>query len=430
MPITALVFMAIFVVGLIATIYNPVFGILLYIFEWHNHPPYMWWGDNVPDLRYPFLISIVTLISFIFKHNKLRSYSQVSLGPFWWLLALLVWMYVVTFGWAFKPDESFKQTFEFTKFVVFYLLIIFIIREWKHYRWFILTLMVGVANFGRIAYERGSNRYLGVIAPNATEENAISAHVVSTMPYFGIRFLDKNRWLKIFVVLSAPFLVNLLILANSRGAFVAMIVIGLVGLILFPPREKLKIILALVIAGFMVLWLANDDFWERQKTTLKPKEEGSAASRFYLWNGAINVIKDYPLGIGDEGFEYLVFDYVPELVPKMEEKGAKTVHNTFLLAGVDWGIPGMILFMGFLIHTFLVIHRLKIKLKRFPELRQQYYFELLALQLALIGFLTAGIFTNRLYAEVLYWYGALAVALMNIINQDIRDQLNEAEAAE
>ncbi|NOX36464.1 MAG: hypothetical protein GXO78_02925 [Calditrichaeota bacterium] len=422
MPLTAIAFMLVFAVGMVATLFNPVFGILLYVFEWHNHPPYMWWGDSVPNLRYPFLIGIVTLISFFLNRHKLRQMPHIYLGPFFWLAILLAWMYIVSFGWALRPDESFRQTWEFTKFVMFYLMIILILRERKHYDWFILTLMLGVANFGRIAYERGSNRYLGVIAPNATEENAISAHVVSTMPYFGTRFLRGNRWLKMFIILSVPFLINLMILANSRGAFVALLMIGAVGFILFPPKEKLKIVLALVAAGVMVLWLANEQFWERQKTTLTPKEEGSAASRFYLWRGAINVIKDYPLGVGDEGFSLLVFDYVPELVPKMQEKGARTVHNTFLLAGVDWGIPGFIMFMGFLIHTFLVIHRLKVRLKRFPALRKIYYYDLISLQLAIIGLLTAGFFTNRLYAEVLYWYAALAVVLANIINRDMEEQ--------
>jgi len=79
--------------------------------------------------------------------------------------------------------------------------------------------------------------------------------------------------------------------------------------------------------------------------------------------------------------------------------------------------------MGFLVHTFLVLHRMKVKLKfSYPQFRKKYYYDIIALQLALIGFLTAGFFTNRLYAEVLYWYGALSVAMVNIINQDIEDQ--------
>lgn len=421
MPLYAIFFLAIFVVGIIATFYNPVYGILLYVFEWHNHPPYMWWGDSVPNLRYPFLIAIVTLISFFLNRKKLQQLPHVYLGPFFWLVALTMWMYLVDIGWAFRPKEAFSQTWEFVKFVVFYLMMVFILRERKHYNWFILTLILGVANFGRIAFERGSNRYVGVIAPNATEENAIAAHVVSAIPFFGTRFITGNRWLKIFIILSAPFLINLMILANSRGAFVALLMIGMVGFILFPPREKLKIILALIAAGVMVFWLANDQFWQRQETTLKPEEEGSASSRFFLWNGALNVIKDYPLGVGYKGFELLVFEYVPELVPVMEVKGAKTVHNTFLLIGVDLGIPGLIIFIGFIIHTFLIIHQSKVRLKRFPELKKAFYYEFISLQLGLVGLLTAGFFTNRFYAEVLYWYAALAVVLSNIINREIEE---------
>ncbi len=250
-----------------------------------------------------------------------------------------------------------------------------------------------------------------------------------------VRFLEGvRRWARVLLVARAVLLwVSVAIGALVVGGLLdyllrapagvrAVGLIGAVGFVLFPPKEKLKIVLALVAAGVMVLWLANEQFWERQKTTLKPKEEGSAASRFYLWRGALNVIKDYPLGVGDEGFSLLVFDYVPELVPKMEEKGARTVHNTFLLAGVDWGIPGFILFMGFLIHTFWVIHRLKRRLKQYPDLRRKYYYELISLQLAIIGLLTAGFFTNRLYAEVLYWYAALAVVLANVVNREMEEQ--------
>lgn len=423
MSLTALLFLVIFIVGIVATFYNPVFGILLYIFEWHNHPPYMWWGSSLPDLRYPFLIAIITLISFIINRNKLRPLKKVHYGPLPWLVILVIWMYMVSYGWALNSEESLVQTWEFLKFVLLYFMIFMIIREKKHYDWFILTLIFSVANFGRIAYEEGSNRNLGVIAPNATEENAISAHVVSTVPFFGTKFFQGKRWLKIFIVLAVPLLINLMILANSRGTFVAFIAIGLFGLILFPAREKLKIVLAIFAGAIMVFWLANDQFWKRQETTLKPRQESSAESRFLLWRGAINVMKDFPLGVGDEGFELVVFDYVPELAPLMEEKGAKTVHNTFLLAGVDWGYPGLFVFLAFLLHTFIILHRLKIKLKQFPQLKQKYYYEAISLQLALLGLLTAGVFTNRLYTEVLYWYGALVVSLLNIVNQDIADAL-------
>jgi len=422
MSLTAIIFITIFGIGVIATFHNPVFGVLLYVFEWHNHPPYMWWGTALPDIRYSFIIAIITLISLIINQGKLKKIPIIKSGPFIWLIVFSLWMYIVSYGWALVPDVSRAKAYDFFKYSVFYFLIIQIIREEKHYHWFIWTLMIGVANFGRIAYQSGSNRYLGVMAPNSVGENAISAHVASTLPFFGTRFMLSSRFLKVLILIAVPFLINLIILANSRGAFVALIMMGLIALILFPSKEKLKIILVLIVGAMMVVGLANNQFWERQKTTLNPHEESSAESRFLLWQGAWNVVKDYPLGTGYRGFEQLVFDYVPELVPKMEEGGAKTVHNTFLLAGTDWGFPGLIIFLAFLSHTFLILHKLKIILRRYPSLNRKFYYEILSLQLALLGLLTAGIFSNRLYSEVLYWYGALSMVLFNIINSAILKQ--------
>ena len=85
----------------------------------------------------------------------------------------------------------------------------FIIRNLKHHRFVIWVMMLGVANFGRVAFQSGSNRDLGVIAPNSTEENAISAHVAAITGFFGLYFLIGKKWEKIVTLLSVPFLINL-----------------------------------------------------------------------------------------------------------------------------------------------------------------------------------------------------------------------------
>ncbi|MEZ4763670.1 MAG: hypothetical protein R3C26_10895 [Calditrichia bacterium] len=60
MSLTAIIFALIYFSGMMLTFYNPVFGVLTYIFEWHNHPPYFWWGNDLPDLRWSYSIAIVT----------------------------------------------------------------------------------------------------------------------------------------------------------------------------------------------------------------------------------------------------------------------------------------------------------------------------------------------------------------------------------
>ncbi len=425
MSLTTLLFLALYFTGLILTFRHPYFGIATYIFEWHNHPPYMWWGKALPDLRWSLLISVVTLISLIINYKKLRPLINPKYNLIWWLVAMTAWVYFISFFYAIDPASSFRKADFFYKLTIQIFLMMFLVRETKHFRIVIWTLVLGVANFGRIAYQRGGNRYIGVIAPNATEENAISAHVAAVVPFFELYFLVGNKWEKIVTFISLPFVLNLIILANSRASFVALIVIAVLSLIWIKGRLRWQVLLGTLGGILLVLYLANDQFWERQSTIDNYQQEGSAVSRIYLWRGGLHMWEDYPMGLGGGGFQKLAIQYVPELREVMEEKGAKTVHNTYLLVLVEWGVIGELLFLGFLIHAFIILRRIRRDHKKSPSYR--YYVDAMAIQMGLWAILTAGIFHNRSYSEVIYWFGAFAVALRNIQVTEINEpQVDES----
>ena len=416
---TTLIFLALYFTGLFLTFRHPYFGIATYIFEWHNHPPYMWWGKALPDLRWSLLISVVTLISLIINYKKLKPLINPKYNLIWWLVAMTLWMYFISAFFAIDPKSSYKKAEIFYKLTIQVFLMMFLIREIKHHKVVIWTLILGVANFGRVSYQRGGNRYLGVIAPNATEENAISAHVAGVLPFLGLYILVGKKWERIVTFLSVPFLINLIILANSRAAFVAVGVVGILTLFWVKGRLRWQVLLGIIGGIALVFILANDQFWQRQQSIQNYENEGSAMSRFYLWSGGLRMWADHPMGLGGDGFQALAIQYVPELRERMEEKGAKTVHNTYLLVLVEWGFIGELLFLGFLVHVFLILGKIRRDHKKSPSYR--YYVDAMAIQMGLIAILTAGIFHNRLYSEVIYWFGAFAVALRNIQITEINE---------
>ncbi len=428
MSATTFIFLVVYFTGLFLTFRHPYFGIATYIFEWHNHPPYMWWGRDLPDLRWSLLISVVTLLSLIINYKKLAYLYKPKYSLIWWLVAMTIWMYFISAFFAIDPKTSFRKAEIFYKLTIQIFLMMFLIREVKHHKVVIWTLMVGVANFGRVAWQRGSNRYLGVIAPNSTEENAVSAHVAAVMPFFELYFLVGSKWEKIVSLISLPFAVNLIILANSRASFLALVVIAALSLIWIKGRLRWRVILGTIGGIILVLSLANDQFWNRQATMENYEEEGSAMSRFYLWNGALKMWSDHPMGLGGNGFQMLAIEYIPELAEKMEEHGAKTVHNTFLLVLVEWGFVGLILFLGFITHAMYILYKTRRDKNKSPAYR--YYVDAMAIQMGLLGILTAGIFHNRLYSEVVYWFGAFAVALRNIQVTEIENIRMEQQTAE
>ncbi len=422
---TTLIFLVLYFAGIVLTLRKPHWGVALYIFEWHNHPPYMWWGRDLPDLRWSMLVSVVTLISLIINHQKLKKLKDPTYNLIWWLVGMTLWMYFVSVFVAIVPKESFKRAEIFLKMTVQIFLMMYLIRTTKEMHQVLWTLVLSVANFGRIAYQRGGNRYLGVIAPNATEENAISAHVAAVLPFFGLYFLSGKRWEKIITFLSIPLLINLIILANSRASFLAVLVIGILSFIWIKGRLRWYVLLGLVGGVILFFMLANEQFWERQNTMKNYKDEGSAVSRIYLWNGAIEMWKDHPLGLGGEGFEELVIEYVPELAVKMQEDGAKTVHSTFFLILVEWGPVGLIMFFGFTIHTMLILGRVRKRSKFTPGYR--YYVDAMAIQMGIIALFVAGLTHNRLYAEVYYWFGAFAVVLRNLQITELAEEKESLE---
>ncbi len=414
MSLTALLFVLLYFGGLIATFIHPVFGILIYIFEWHNSPNYVWWGRELPDLRWSLLISVATLVSAILRYNKLKKLPQFSFGPGILLIVFSIWMFIVSNGWAVWPEESHRKSIEFIKFVIFYFLIIFVVRERKHFDWIMWMMIACVANFGRMAWEGGSHRFVGFKAPNATNSNTIAGYTVSAMPFFGAKFVElkKWNWKRIFIGLSVPFVINLMILVNSRGAFVAFLMVGVVAFILSSLKDKMKIIGLLIAGAVLLFYLGNEQFWERQQTIDTNPQEASAASRFILWKAAIDMANDYPFGVGGEAPEKLTYTYAPG-------QGGKTIHSSYFLVLAEWGYLGFVLLIAFLLYTFFILSNLKRLLKIYPALHDNFYYKILTVQLALTGFLTASIFTNNFYADALYWYTAFAVALKNIVYDEI-----------
>jgi len=118
MPVSAIIFLLIYFTGLILTFRHPYFGVATYIFEWHNHPPYMWWGSGLPDLRWSLLVSVVTLISLIINYKKLKPLRGASYKLIWWLVALTIWMYFVSAFYAIDAHRSFRKAEIFYKLTI------------------------------------------------------------------------------------------------------------------------------------------------------------------------------------------------------------------------------------------------------------------------------------------------------------------------
>ncbi len=422
MPHTAIVWMIIYFVGIgYSFIMDPFYGLMTYMFEYYTHRS---WAEGVyPPLRYSFVVGGVILVCYFVHWNKFRnrSFSDPSMK---YLLLLVINMAILT-PFAISVELSYERLIQFMKLVGLYYFMSRIVRDRKKYNQFIWFQVWGNFLFGWRAFRRGgmtAGRLENIGGVDTANSNHLAGHMIMILPFIGNMFFFGNKWVRIGALIAAPLIINALILCNSRGAFLGMIAMAISFIFLSRVINirgyRKKVIVGLALGSILFLWLANAQFWERMWTIPVYTEDGSAMSRTTSWKAATRMIKDEPFGSGGDGWELSSPKYIPEIV---EAHGGelRTVHNTYLMMATDWGIQGLVLYSLFLVMIFVKLH----KIRKREGSKDDLFFksESLAIEVALIGFLVAAFFGNRIYAEGVYWYCALAASLDNIQRKELEE---------
>jgi hypothetical protein len=92
----------------------------------------------------------------------------------------------------------------------------------------------------------------------------------------------------------------------------------------------------------------------------------------------------------------------------------------------EWGILGLILWIGFHSATFVMATRIKAR----AQVGDFYYWRGFALQLSLIAVWVASVFADRLYGEAPYWLAGIVYALYRIQHTEHAENSELATATE
>jgi probable O-glycosylation ligase (exosortase A-associated) len=411
---TAFVWLATYTGTAFLAFVNPAYGLVGYFLDYYAHPPLRWWGDDLPDLRWSMIISLLTVAGLVVSPGQSSTVDRAAHRQSKWLILFAVCSIVVSPTVAVVPEQSWEQTIEIIKLTVLYFLIVKAIRTKDDFHLLLLVQILGVLSWGWSAFDnpkRSDGRLYGIGGPDSIRDNGTAAHLLSVLPFIGVVFLEGRIWEKAICVIAGTLAVNAFILCNSRGAFVGLIVAGLAAVIISKGRLRRKIIAGLMMGGVLFYSLMDPQFVQRQKTIQNYEDDKAATSRIELWKGALNLVKEHPFGVGGGGYDALSPVYAAEVVETFGNE--RTTHNTYLLAASEWGIGGVLFFLAFVVASLRELHRLRKLPPRTPA-ETRLYVESYAIELGLIGVLTAGIFTNRLYAEAVYWLPAFAAVLKNL----------------
>lgn len=149
---------------------------------------------------------------------------------------------------------------------------------------------------------------------------------------------EGGRWKMLVLWLTAGVLALAFILAQSRGALIALVAaMAFVGLYRFG-----KVFLGILVLGFVVGALVPNPLQQRVLTI--GTQDPYAYTRLEIWKNSFQRFVEHPWGVGLGIYKYTSFRYrFPEDNAVVHYgKRAESAHNEYLQVAVELGLPGLV----------------------------------------------------------------------------------------
>ena len=171
MSLTEVVFWFVFFGGNVAAMFNPTYGIFLYILIYHLNPETQWWGENVRlmELRTSFLVALATAIGALINWKRFRAGESQFPLMYVLMLAFLLYCFLVSMT-GLQPlgsGYSRQRIDKLMRISIFVFLLIRVVRDVVQFRWMLWSWMAGTIYIGYQAWS-------GV---GGTESGRLSTHL-------------------------------------------------------------------------------------------------------------------------------------------------------------------------------------------------------------------------------------------------------------
>ncbi|WNC72540.1 O-antigen ligase family protein [Thalassotalea psychrophila] len=419
-----ILFITTYVSGFILTFFRlPVFAFVLYETVYFYYPQNRWWGVSIPDISYSFFAVLLMVFALLIKLPEHIKNKLFSAPQFKWVY-LLLFIYGITYFWATSQNIHFDAFVYFLKLVIIISIAYKLIDTDEKLNLVLYGYIFGAWYISFLAWQLGRNsgiRLEGIGTVDSPDANGIAAAIapaiVISLYYF---WVTKQLWLKALFAVSGVFIANSLILINSRGAFLAVLlsVCFFMAHMFFSKYKRelqKRTAITLTILGILgSLYLADNLFIERISTIKEARidqEKESGSTRLIFWHAALKLSIDHPMGLGYKGFNLYSPLYIDESIETGKNK-YRSVHSSWLEALTEAGYIGFAVFITMIYSSFKT---LKVCKQYLSEKRQlDKYYKVIAIEAAFIAFLIAMTFLNRMRSEILYWCILYSACAYNI----------------
>jgi probable O-glycosylation ligase (exosortase A-associated) len=422
----ASVFGSIFVIGLTlwgawTSLFHPFRGLLIYV-AFSILQPQAIWGHALPDYNYSRIVAIALLAGWLMSGMGDWRFGRGR---------AVVVLFITLFGWmalsavlAEDREKAFVRIEQTSKILLPFLVGVTHINSVARLKQ--LTWVIVLAH-GYVGFEMNKSYFDGynVLEKKGfagMDNNTAACFMVGGIgPALFLGLVASRWWQKAIAMAAALLLAHAVLFSFSRGAMLSMGVVGAVSFILLRKRPLHYLVFAGVVA--LVISLAGKEVTKRFETTFaeEGQRDASAQSRVDLARTCVRMMLDNPVfGVGPDHFSNHSWKY--GWTP------GKQAHTTWLQAGAELGIPGMILLVGFYLTCMVKLAALLVRPEADldPWLKDQARMVIAGF----IGFAVAAQFVSLIGLETPYYMVMLGVGALKLASPVATPAEHDAREAE
>jgi O-antigen ligase len=242
-------------------------------------------------------------------------------------------------------------------------------------------------------------------------------------------FVDRGikRWL---LILNLVGISAAMARSGSRGGFLGLIAVGITTLMLVRGISATRKWVLLTASALALAVASPRGYWEQMATIFEPSKDYNVTSidgRTALIKRGIGYMLEYPIfGIGIWNFPKAECTISPKIAerPVGDALQCRAPHNSFIQAGAELGVPGLIAWASLVFGLAVAPLRLR---RRFPKAwlkgtcaEQFLYASASFFPVAACGFAVTSFFVTFAFSDPIYIMAALYSALYAVSQAHLR----------
>lgn len=330
--------------------------------------PNAWVYGIAGALRYNLLFAAVAIVGYLAWKEKPRI-QLTALGVF--VLLFFLWTIGSTATTIGNPLISWDIWNRFSKVVALFVFVVLVVKDKLHLDFVLWCVVLSVGFYAdleglKFLASGGGHNIVGLPGHVLGDRNELSLAFVMTMPicyYLWTEYGKQSRFLNLALLGTIAMLVIGVIGTQSRGGFIALLVLG--GYMYMKSDRKilLTVLIALLCVG--ISFIVSDDWAARIDTIKTADEDNSFMTRVVAWKLSFIMAMEHPFfGGGFKSLEYFPvwselskeffsypWFYTGAALPSTTY--GRAAHSIYFQVLGDHGFVGLALYLAGLAGAFL-----------------------------------------------------------------------------